>query len=440
MSPAPKRVAIIGGGAAGLASCRCILEAGLVPVVFEETLEGVGGIWLGEKASRPVIYRGLVTNLPHQVIQFHDLPFSPGQRSYIREENMLTYLQAYARKYALAKHVLFGRKVTDVSRIDSVEGTRGAWKVTSEDRSVDSAGQPCTEVFDAVVVANGHYRTPYIPDIPGFRVWAEKQRDSDSVIHAADYRVATPFAGKTVLIVGANASGTDIAREVSQVADTVYILDQSSSRITQRGNRVRVPAEGVRILPCGTISLHRVPFRGKQITNVIFATGYQFTFPFFRDMSFVGANLADGGRSVRGLFLHLISPTYPQEVFFIGLPMTIAPFPLFETQARLCAAAISGTADLSPLLPRNGEATPIDIADSYRLLGPKQWDYCKDLLRRARYPRYEEACKRLDTVEKLYNDRVQRSPKFPGDPDTYRQVEYAVDWNSQTWSAAVPKL
>jgi hypothetical protein len=58
-----------------------------------------------------------------------------------------------------------------------------------------------SEVFDAVLVCNGHYTEPHLPDIPG---------GSDFpglLMHSHNYRRADPFKGQRVAIIGASYSG-----------------------------------------------------------------------------------------------------------------------------------------------------------------------------------------------------------------------------------------
>ena len=66
-----RKVAVIGGGPAGMATCRFLDDFGHSPTVFEAGDES-GGIW----APRPinhVVYQGLVTNIPTMCMQSFDL-------------------------------------------------------------------------------------------------------------------------------------------------------------------------------------------------------------------------------------------------------------------------------------------------------------------------------------------------------------------------------
>jgi cation diffusion facilitator CzcD-associated flavoprotein CzcO len=72
-----RRVAVIGAGLCGLAAARCLLEAGLEPVVFERTAE-LGGLWnFNEQwpGGGTVAYRSLRTNTAQLMTAFSDFPF-----------------------------------------------------------------------------------------------------------------------------------------------------------------------------------------------------------------------------------------------------------------------------------------------------------------------------------------------------------------------------
>ena len=69
-------------------------------------------------------------------------------------------------------------------------------------------------MFDALVLCNGHFSVPRTPAVAGAAAFPGRQ------MHSHSYRDARPFAGQTVVVVGAAASGEDISREVADIADT----------------------------------------------------------------------------------------------------------------------------------------------------------------------------------------------------------------------------
>lgn len=72
--------------------------------------------------------------------------------------------------------------------------------------------------YDAVMVCNGHYSDPFIPNVKGKEKFHGKQW------HSHDYREPSCFTGKKVLLVGAGSSGMDIAAQVTTVANKVFTL------------------------------------------------------------------------------------------------------------------------------------------------------------------------------------------------------------------------
>ena len=88
------RVAVVGGGAAGLAAAKELRAEGHTPVVFEQGTD-VGGVWVydprvesddvtGTDPSRAKVhgsmYASLRTNLPREVMGYPSFPFTKGVR------------------------------------------------------------------------------------------------------------------------------------------------------------------------------------------------------------------------------------------------------------------------------------------------------------------------------------------------------------------------
>src|SRR5436190_906061 len=64
----------------------------------------------------------------------------------------------------------------------------------------------------AVVIATGYGRVPDLPDCPGADTF------TGALLHSADYREPSPYAGKRVLVVGAGNSAAEIAVDLARVA------------------------------------------------------------------------------------------------------------------------------------------------------------------------------------------------------------------------------
>lgn len=183
MAPARTRVnslhvAVIGAGAAGLVAARELRRENHSVVIFERDSK-VGGLWVYTPNSEPdplsldpnrtivhsSVYDSLRTNLPRECMGYRDFPFVPrpeddesrDQRRYPSHREVLAYLEDFAREFKLVEMVRFKTEVVLVEP----EGQK--WKVQSK----NSDGISKDEIFDAVVVCNGHYTEPRVAHVPG---------------------------------------------------------------------------------------------------------------------------------------------------------------------------------------------------------------------------------------------------------------------------------
>lgn len=173
-----RHVAVIGAGAAGLVAARELLREGHKVVVLEQG-DQVGGTWvytpkiesdpLGLDPRRTVVqsslYQSLRTNLPREIMGFLDYPFVPKKdykdgdsRRFPGHREVLRYLKDFTSEFRIGELL---RLETEVEFVGMVDG--GRWKVRSKKRGEVSLD----EIFDAVVVCNGHYTQPRIADVPG---------------------------------------------------------------------------------------------------------------------------------------------------------------------------------------------------------------------------------------------------------------------------------
>jgi cation diffusion facilitator CzcD-associated flavoprotein CzcO len=130
---------VIGAGAAGLVAARELRREGHDPVVFERAA-GVGGTWLYDAAVsydpldaggvHSSIYASLRTNIPRECMGFFDFPFvadesSGDPRRYSGHEEVLRYLEAFARRFDLHRLVRLETEVVLVRR----DASAASWAV-----------------------------------------------------------------------------------------------------------------------------------------------------------------------------------------------------------------------------------------------------------------------------------------------------------------------
>ena len=99
---------------------------------------------------------------------------------FLRHGHLLRYFRMYADAFGLIRHVRFRAEVVGVRRTADFEGS-GRWEVKWR-RQGDCADGEVTEVFDAVLVCNGHDARQFVPQFEG------RENFVGNVVHSHDYR------------------------------------------------------------------------------------------------------------------------------------------------------------------------------------------------------------------------------------------------------------
>ncbi|GEQ69411.1 hypothetical protein JCM33374_g3083 [Metschnikowia sp. JCM 33374] len=352
-----KRIAIIGGGPAGLAAAKALaLEPAQFTVDLFERRDNIGGVWLyrGDKSKvlpsvpstdpngREVLlpaggfenrffssmYQYLETNLIDKLMEFSQVPFEPRTMNFIDRTEVLQYLERYAKTIPETVNVSLDTNVLD---IDKKSGD-SKWTVITE--SVSSLDKT-TRQYDAVVVANGHSELPYIPDTPGLTEWSA--RDPFSVTHSKYFVSSSGFKNDTVLIIGNYASGMDLATQISTTAKQVYVSTKDETVKPSDYPYI----EQVRLITKYDVSTRSAyTIDGLVLSNIdriVFCTGYLYTLPFLHNHA---PQITDG-TSVKDLYKQVFNVDDP-SLSFIGLPKFVSPLPLCESQSAIVARALSG--------------------------------------------------------------------------------------------------
>lgn len=88
------------------------------------------------------------------------------------------------------------------------------WLITSINKPTK---EEIKDVYDAVMICNGHYNEPTTPNFPGQELFRGRQS------HSHQYRSPESYKGQKVLVIGAGPSGLDLALHISAVASHVSI-------------------------------------------------------------------------------------------------------------------------------------------------------------------------------------------------------------------------
>ncbi|GLT51956.1 hypothetical protein SLA2020_253260 [Shorea laevis] len=345
------KVAVIGAGTAGLVAARELRREGHRVTVFERNTR-LGGTWvyesrvetelLGLDPTREIVhsslYRSLRVNMPRQLMSFSDYPFSRKEygdrRSFPRHEEVLRYLEDFARDFGLVEVIRFGHEVTRVEPVD-VSGQK--WVVEWKNRQIPSGGQLAEEeeeeLFYAVVVCNGHHTEPRIAVFPGIDTWPGLQ------IHSHNYRTPEPFQNQIVVLIGKGFSASDILQEISSFAREVHQavrgVDFRSEKPENQDNVWKHP-----MIKCAHEDGKVEFLDGSAVyaDAIIHCTGYKYHFPFLNTN---GKVTVDDNR-VGPLYKHVFPPSLAPWLSFVGLPNLTQPALLMELQAKWVAKVLSG--------------------------------------------------------------------------------------------------
>ncbi|KAJ5667012.1 hypothetical protein N7507_002876 [Penicillium longicatenatum] len=391
-------VAIIGAGISGVVSAAYLLAAGKEVTVFERS-QAAGGVWLYDKrvpiepqypSVKPLdakqyvqdgregkerqnllhappgpCYESLTNNVSTPLLRTKLNAWPEGTPHYVKHNVLKDYIQDTSNKSGVSNATIYGALVTKVYKQEQKWHVH--WTSLNEDLQTASLVESHKSMsFDAVVVASGHYHTPFVPDIPGLS--HAKERWPTRITHSKSFRNADGFEGKNVLLIGGGVSSMDIAREISTASQTIY---QST-----RGGKFDIPAVALpenasRIEEVAYFQINESPNNPNQhlpvtvclksgqplhsIDRIVLCTGYQMDLPFFPQYNDNSVPVTEADDSIlvtdgtqihnlhRDIF-YIPDPT----LAFVGIPFYTATFTLFEFQAIAVTEVFSGNAQLPP--------------------------------------------------------------------------------------------
>lgn len=179
------QVAIVGAGAAGLATARALATRGLRAVVFEAG-DRPGDSWR-RRYDRLRLHTGRrLSSQPGLGIPERNGPW-------VAARDFADYLEDYARFHRL--EVLANTPVRTIERA----GRR--WRLQTPGGAWDA---------NTIVVATGYCGAPHWP------AWARSAGSDDLLVHSRNYRNPLPYIGRDVLVVGCGNSGSEIAADLAE--------------------------------------------------------------------------------------------------------------------------------------------------------------------------------------------------------------------------------
>ncbi len=191
---------IIGAGPCGLMTARAFKFTDISFEILEKHSD-VGGLWDINNAGTP-IYEAAHFISSRTKSGFPDFPMSDDLPDYPSYQQVLAYIQSFARHYGLYESIVFNKRVIQVEKI-----TKTDWLVTTSDGE--------KQHYAGVICANGSLWTENAPVLRG--------AFEGIIRHGRTFKKSTELVGKRVLVIGGGNSGVDIACEAATFAEKAFL-------------------------------------------------------------------------------------------------------------------------------------------------------------------------------------------------------------------------
>jgi cation diffusion facilitator CzcD-associated flavoprotein CzcO len=213
--PGPK-VAILGAGFGGIAAAVALRRAGIDDLVIIEAADGVGGTW------RRNSYPGAACDVQSHLYCFSFAPNPNWSRTYVRQPEILSYLEWVTDEFDLRRHLKLATRVHAVAWNESAL----KWEIHGQ-----CGGQPTTLGADVVVSAIGLFGSAKLPDIAGLSDFG------GVLMHTSSWDHTVELSGKRVAVVGTGASGVQVIPELAKTAAKVTVFQRTPPWMVPKDDR-----------------------------------------------------------------------------------------------------------------------------------------------------------------------------------------------------------
>ena len=339
----------------------------------------VGGVWVYDpsvesdpRPRRPTPPRALVHvpipthQPPREVMGYESFPFTRvfggDDRRFCGHAEVRAYLAAYAEHHDLAPLVRSAPGSSPLAQSSTTPPTADVerwgprWEVISSNPTTPKT--PSRRRTTPWWCATATIPNPGRPSFPAREDWPGSRRT------VTICRDPEAFRGKTVVVLGAMASGEDLSREIAGVAKEVILAARgyapnpdptrgiSRRRVTpefhasagvmaleREDSAVRFEDGSVRNTwtSCSTPRGTTTTSRSSEKMPVDEDAGFELEPRLRLPLHCVSAE----DNAVGPLYEHVFPPSVAPSLSFVGLPWKVVPFPQFELQSRWIARALS---------------------------------------------------------------------------------------------------
>ncbi len=239
-------VVVIGCGQSGLLAGIRLSEAG-IPFTIVEKNAGVGGTWWENS------YPGARVDVGNHFYCYSFEPSDHWTEYYAQQPELQRYFQGVMDKHGIEPHVRWETEVLGA-----------AWDDASSTWSVRTRAADGTEdvlVARAVISAVGQLNRPNLPVIEGADTFAGPS------FHSARWDHDVDLAGKQVAMIGAGASGFQIAPTIAPEVGHLTVFQRTAQWMFPNPNYHATVGPGV------LWALRHLPFYGRWYRFLIFWPG-----------------------------------------------------------------------------------------------------------------------------------------------------------------------
>ncbi|MCV7150777.1 flavin-containing monooxygenase [Mycolicibacterium pyrenivorans] len=229
-------VVILGGGFAGLLAGAYLKKAGVEGVRVIEMAGDFGGVWYWNRFPGIQCDNDAYCYIP----LLEELDFMPSKK-FADGAEIFQHCRNIGKHFGLYDGALFSTQVRELRWDDSLE----RWRI-STDRGDDIKAR-------FVVMAQGSYNRPKLPDIPGIKdfaghVFHSARWDYDYTGGDADGGL-DKLADKRVALVGTGATGVQLVPHLGRDAKQLFVFQRTPSSVDERANTPTDPQWAASLQP-----------------------------------------------------------------------------------------------------------------------------------------------------------------------------------------------
>ena len=236
-------VVVIGCGQSGLLAGIRLEEAG-IPYTIIEKNAGVGGTWYENT------YPGCRVDVGNHFYCYSFEPSDHWSQYFAQQPELARYFDDVMHRHGVERHVRWETEVVAATWDDDA----GTWTVRV--RAAD--GTEDTLTARAVISAVGQLNRPNRPDIPGRDDFAGPS------FHSAQWDHSVDLTGKRVALIGAGASGFQIAPAIAEQVEHLTVFQRTAQWMFPNPNYHEHVGPGVQW------ALRHLPFYGRWYRFLLF--------------------------------------------------------------------------------------------------------------------------------------------------------------------------